>query len=52
MSETNKEPNQNPGGGPGEKNKSSDIQEKHATVKIKGPKTAKDKPKETPAREP
>ena len=39
------EPNQNPGGGPGEKNKSSDIQGKEASVKIKGPQTASDKPK-------
>jgi hypothetical protein len=47
-----KEPNQNPGGGPGEKNKSSDIQGKEASVKIAGPKTGKDKPGKTPAREP
>jgi hypothetical protein len=30
---------------------SSDIQEKHATVKVAGPKTAKEKPKQTPAKE-
>jgi hypothetical protein len=46
------EPNQNPGGGPGEKDRSSDIQRKEASVKIAGPKTGKDKPSETPAREP
>ena len=45
------EPNQNPGGGPGEKDKSSDIQEKEASVKIAGPKTAESKPKKAPARE-
>jgi hypothetical protein len=44
------ETNQNPGGGPGEKDKSSDIQEKEASVKIKGPATGKDKPNETPVR--
>lgn len=44
------EPNQNPGGGPGEKDKSSDIQKKESTVKIAGPKTGKDKPDKTPVR--
>ena len=41
------EPNQNPGGGKGEENKSSDIQGKEASVKIKGAQTGKDEPEET-----
>jgi hypothetical protein len=42
------EPNQKQ---PKVKNESSDIQEKEASVKIAGPKTGKDKPGKTPARE-
>jgi hypothetical protein len=37
---------------PKAKSESSDIQHKEASVKIKGPKAGKDKPKETPSREP
>lgn len=37
---------------PKAKSESSDIQGKEASVKIAGPKTGKDKPKETPKREP
>ena len=41
------EPNQNPKGGKGEENKSSDIQGKEASVKVRGAGTAKDEPEKT-----
>ena len=41
------EPNQNPKGGKGEENKSSDIQGKEASVKIAGAKTEKGEPETT-----
>jgi hypothetical protein len=39
------------GNKPGEE-RSSDIQHKEASVKIRGPKTAKEKPKEAPVKKP
>lgn len=39
-------------GQPKAKSESSDIQRKEASVKVAGPKTDKDKPKETPVKEP
>jgi hypothetical protein len=46
------EPNQNPKGGKGEENRSSDIQGKEASVKVRGAKTGKDKPDKTEEPEP
>ena len=41
------EPNQNPGGGPGEKNKSTEIQGKRASVRLGGAEAVKSKERDS-----